>query len=513
MVKKVEKEAKAKKAKVSKKEEKTKVAKEKSKATKVIKTKKVEETKPQVSTDFLADYFLGAVDKVEKEEQLTTSVNDSYRLPTGLLAFDVLLDGGLNASWFQISGQEASFKSGCALNCAKTCYEAGVPVVYYFDAENAVKKKFMCSIFNTDTQEEVIGKRDEKGNWLVRPKIRYSIDNSLEKVFITMKKTLLRLPDKMQDNITGKWYYVFGKDKDSQKQMSEMGFTGTGDAKLHKITGKYWFEAPNDTLQAFFVIDSLPALVPQEASEDEDKVGQRIAYLAGPLSGFVPQVKGLLKRKHSAIFIVNQMRDKPMVMFGDPQSEPGGNAVKFFSEFRLRFVPIAVPQGWDRKKESSNICQEKSVEGNGYDYYMFKKMRVVKTKTSAVGATSMCRVWIKDKDGNPRSYDPVFDAWQTLNDLHLVSGSRNGARGFKIHIKGMEDISFDWEMFKYCILIETKKSKALWERFKAKYNPEFTKPLKIRKHLMDLIAKGNLDKYSVKEDESSETEVNLEEDI
>lgn len=472
---------------------------------KSVKVKVKEEVKNDISS-FLSDYMLKQADIVEKEENLASDINDSYRLPTSLLVLNILMDGGISPTWYSVAGEEQSSKSACALTCAKACADKGVPLIYYMDAEAAVKKKFVCSIFGVDDVSKIFGKRDEKGNYLTRPLVRYSPENRLEKVFGVLKKVLLRLPDKMYNASTGKWYYVFDRTAKAKKQISAMNLKDF-DKKLYQLTGSYWFEAPDDTLQFFGVIDSLVALVPSEAEEDEDKVTQRIANLALPLSTMIPQLKGLLKRKHASIFVVNQMRDKPMVMFGPKEGEPGGRAAKFFSDFRLKFTP-RVPNGSEefvKSKTKATCIEEPSVEGNGTDRYMLKSIDVIKSKTSEAGDKTFVRVWVKDFEGKPRGYDPVYDAWRALVDLRLVSGSIK--RSFKVNLPGVEDINFDWLMFKYCILIEVKKSKTLWLDFCKKYKPKFSKPLKIRKQLADLIAKGNLEKYKNK---ASEVEADVE---
>lgn len=498
--KKVEKELKTKKS--------SSPAKEK-KATK--KEKAVETVTPSYSMNALLDYMTKSADVVEKEENLTANINDSYRLSTGLLVLDMLLDGGICSSWYSVSGEEASWKTGSAITMVKAAADNQVPLIYYMDAENALKTKAVKATFKTDNADNVFGKRDEKGTYLTRPLVRYSDDQRLEKVFTVLKKTLLRLPDKQQSAITGKWYYVFDRTKDDKKKWEAMGLSNP-DKKLFTLTGSYWFEAPDDNLQFFAVIDSLPALVPEVSAENEDGTDNSIALLARCLAKWIPQVKGLLKRKHAAILVVNQIRAKPLVMYGPTEGEPGGNAAKFFSDYRLKFAPKAIPTpAWDRQKGNSYICEEPSVEGPGKDYYMMKSVKVLKTKTDAAGQSSVVRIWCKDCNGKYRASDPVFDAWQVLSTLNLVSGNRK--KEFTIDLKCCEGIKFDWNMFKLCILIEVKKSKELWKKLQTDYKVKFTKPLKIRKALSDIIKAGNLEQYmNRKSNEEAETALSLEDD-
>ena len=68
-------------------------------------------------------------------------------------------------------------------------------------------------------------------------------------------------------------------------------------------------------------------------------------------------------------------------------------------------------------------------------------------------------------------------------------------------------------MFKLCILIEVKKSKELWKKLQTEYKVKFTKPLKIRKALSDIIKAGNLEQYmNRKSNEEAETALSLDDD-
>ena len=82
------------------------------------------------------------------------------------------------------------------------------------------------------------------------------------------------------------------------------------------------------------VIDSVAALVPQ--AEIEGEMGDNLIGLQARLmSQALRKLSGTIgKTKTTAIFI-NQLRDKIGIMFGNPETTPGGRALKFYSTIRL----------------------------------------------------------------------------------------------------------------------------------------------------------------------------------
>lgn len=54
------------------------------------------------------------------------------------------------------------------------------------------------------------------------------------------------------------------------------------------------------------------------------------------LSEGIPQITNLAKKKRTHVMIVNQIRDKIGVMFGNPTTTPGGHSVKYHSSYRLQ---------------------------------------------------------------------------------------------------------------------------------------------------------------------------------
>jgi len=88
------------------------------------------------------------------------------------------------------------------------------------------------------------------------------------------------------------------------------------------------------------VVDSVAALVPR--AEIDGIVGdQPVCLQARLMSHALRKFTGILKRSNTALVFINQIRMKIGVMFGNPETTPGGNALKFYSSLRLDIRRIA----------------------------------------------------------------------------------------------------------------------------------------------------------------------------
>jgi recombination protein RecA len=82
------------------------------------------------------------------------------------------------------------------------------------------------------------------------------------------------------------------------------------------------------------VIDSVAALVPKDELEGEigeAHVGKQARLMAQALR----KLKSLAHNANAAVIFINQLREKIGVMFGNPETTPGGRALKFFADMRL----------------------------------------------------------------------------------------------------------------------------------------------------------------------------------
>ncbi|HZJ87946.1 MAG TPA: recombinase RecA [Sphaerochaeta sp.] len=82
------------------------------------------------------------------------------------------------------------------------------------------------------------------------------------------------------------------------------------------------------------VIDSVAALTPQ-AEIDGDMGDSHMGLQARLMSQALRKLTGLLSKSNTTIVFINQIRMKIGVMFGNPETTTGGNALKFYSSVRV----------------------------------------------------------------------------------------------------------------------------------------------------------------------------------
>ena len=82
------------------------------------------------------------------------------------------------------------------------------------------------------------------------------------------------------------------------------------------------------------VIDSVAALVPR--AEIEGEMGDaHVGVLARLMSQALRKLTAIINRSGTVVIFINQLREKVGVMYGNPETTPGGRALKFFSSVRL----------------------------------------------------------------------------------------------------------------------------------------------------------------------------------
>ncbi len=82
------------------------------------------------------------------------------------------------------------------------------------------------------------------------------------------------------------------------------------------------------------VIDSVAALVPR-AEIDGDMGDSHMGLQARLMSQALRKITGIVSRSKTCLIFINQLRMKIGVMFGNPETTTGGNALKFYSSIRL----------------------------------------------------------------------------------------------------------------------------------------------------------------------------------
>lgn len=82
------------------------------------------------------------------------------------------------------------------------------------------------------------------------------------------------------------------------------------------------------------VIDSVAALVPQ-AELDGEMSDAHVGLQARLMSKAMRKLAGVMNRSECTAIFINQLREKVGIMFGNPETTPGGRALKFYASVRL----------------------------------------------------------------------------------------------------------------------------------------------------------------------------------
>ena len=82
------------------------------------------------------------------------------------------------------------------------------------------------------------------------------------------------------------------------------------------------------------VVDSVAALVPK--AELEGQMGDsHVALQARLMSQALRKLTSVISKSKTCLIFINQIREKIGVMFGNPETTPGGRALKFYSSVRV----------------------------------------------------------------------------------------------------------------------------------------------------------------------------------
>lgn len=392
----------------------------------------------------------------------------THLMSTGTAALDLLIGGGIPyGTWGTSAGLEGSAKSLIVTTMAGAAVRQNVPKVIYLDPEGSQESKWMRAAMRDTPDAPMFGKRDAKGNMLIRPRVDYSDLDVIEDAFKYMSKVLEALPDKIYDEADGKWYLGF--DKKHPKIDKIRAALGAASQK-HSKGKKMFFPTDDSSPQCVFVVDSWPCLnTSEEAAEGE--TSNALAVKARAFSKAIPLVRGRLKRKAAILMGVNQLRENPGVMYGAKTTEPCGQALKYASSLRIWMRSTSVPDSWQNIASDRMTCSEPSVEGEGEDKYVFKTISLKKSKLTSVdkGKEVLMRVWISDHHSQGRGVDPVYDAAEFLTLAGVAKWDATLNRKLGKHavsfypdtVHPLQGMDLSWKHFKTLILSEVFPSKRL----------------------------------------------------
>ncbi len=405
---------------------------------------KTESTYPVSEREHELSDLVTEINKLVRVNSISLSSED--RVSSGMLCLNLLLGGGIAPGMYTFYGPEQSAKTTAAITVLAASVKGLVDLRVLWDAENSSGSStdYVANIFNTvgckATVDQVF-QGDTKNGKL--PLVIYRDDYEAEKVFDWIHALQKRLPDKRFEN--GNWWYVYDETKENKAKVKDY------DKKMTSMmNGGIWKRAEDGRLQAIILLDSYPSLVPAKADSDEGD--NSIAVQARMFSKQLPRIKGSFRAKRIALIGINQLRINPMARFGNPETEPGGQSLKFFSDVRFRFYPRALSGVPFNPKGEGQVEKEKSVtvEG-GEDVYRYIHVSAVKNKLSMPGRQTWLRIWVSDANGDARGYCPVWDSFYYAAQTGQLTGKRNQ---IKLNVKGLGEAerSITWLEFKTLIL-------------------------------------------------------------
>ena len=166
---------------------------------------------------------------------------------------------------------------------------------------------------------------------------------------------------------------------------------------------------------AVVVVDSVAALVPK--AEIEGEMGDsHVGLQARLMSQALRKLAGAINRSQCAVVFINQIREKIGVMFGNPETQPGGRALKFYSSVRLDIRRVgAIKEGDD---VVGNRCRVKVVKNKVAPPFKMAEFDVVY-------GTGISREGLLIDLGVDARVVEKSGAWDSYGDTRLGQGREN----------------------------------------------------------------------------------------
>ena len=160
------------------------------------------------------------------------------------------------------------------------------------------------------------------------------------------------------------------------------------------------------------VLDSLPSLVPL-AVQTDDFEQQHVGLLARLFSTKIGRIAQALAKNDVLLIIINQIREKVGVFFGNPENTPGGHAVKHAFSVRLR---ISRNKKEEARLKRINESGDEIIIGN-HSYVRIEKNRFGKPVFHTLEIPIYYEAYF------PNIEEVIFDTGRQINLITIYNGS------------------------------------------------------------------------------------------
>ena len=179
------------------------------------------------------------------------------------------------------------------------------------------------------------------------------------------------------------------------------------------------------------IVDSVAALVPR-AEIDGDMGQSHVGLQARLMSQALRKLSGSINKTKTIAIFINQIREKVGVMFGNPETTPGGRALKFYATVRLEV------------RRADQIKQGTEILGNQ------TKIKVVKNKVAPPFKTAVVDIMYGEGISQlGELLDMAADldfvkksgAWYAYNDEKIGQGRENAKAYLADHPEVVADLN------------------------------------------------------------------------
>ena len=161
---------------------------------------------------------------------------------------------------------------------------------------------------------------------------------------------------------------------------------------------EYLLDLAKNKIADLIILDSTASLNPKDEDQEDgeaSKIKTTVALLARLMSQAVRRLNDVCAKNNVTVVFVNQIREKPGMMFGNPETTPGGRALKFYSAMRLDVRRIAYIK---EKTGGSNDDDESDSKAVGIK----SKFTVVKNKVGPPQGKAIFELYF-----NPETQSPL----------------------------------------------------------------------------------------------------------